>query len=63
MLNAGLVDEVSLLIAPVLDATIGAPASFDRPARQAPHGLRLLSADRCEADLLWLRYALAQENT
>ena len=57
MLRAGLVDEVSLLVAPVADGRVGMPALFDvdhgdaRPWRLVLHGV-----ERRTDDVLWLRY-------
>lgn len=56
-LAADLVDELSLLYAPVADGGVGTPTLFDArdgagPARR----LRLLSARRRRGDLLWVRY-------
>ncbi len=57
MLRAGLVDEVSLLVAPVADGRIGTPALFDDDADDAtPRRLALESVERRADDLLWLRY-------
>jgi riboflavin biosynthesis pyrimidine reductase len=59
LLAAGLVDELSLLVAPVADGTVGTPTLFDAgegldPARR----LRLLAVERRPGDLVWLRYAV-----
>lgn len=60
LLRAGLVDEVSLLVAPVADGRVGTPALFDvddhggdgvRPWRLALEGV-----ERRPDDVLWLRY-------
>lgn len=56
-LAAGAIDELSLLVAPVADGSIGTPSLFDvkgRPGR-ARH-LKLLSVERRRGDLLWIRY-------
>jgi 2,5-diamino-6-(ribosylamino)-4(3H)-pyrimidinone 5'-phosphate reductase len=59
MLAAGLVDEVSLLIAPVVDGRIGTPALFDLDGDGvAPVRLALESVERRAGDVLWLRYRL-----
>jgi 2,5-diamino-6-(ribosylamino)-4(3H)-pyrimidinone 5'-phosphate reductase len=55
MLGAGLIDEVSLLIAPVADARIGAPALFDGED-VTPRRLMLQTVERRAEDVLWLRY-------
>jgi riboflavin biosynthesis pyrimidine reductase len=58
MLRDGLIDEVSLLVAPIADGTIGAPALFDVDAGpdHAARRLSLQSVERRADDLLWLRY-------
>jgi riboflavin biosynthesis pyrimidine reductase len=57
MLRAGLIDEVSLLVAPVADGRMGTPALFDLDdADVAPQRLALESAERRADDFLWLRY-------
>ena len=56
-LAAGLIDELSLLVAPVADGGVGTPTLFD--ARKGPgpaRHLRLLSVERRRGDLLWVRY-------
>jgi riboflavin biosynthesis pyrimidine reductase len=53
LLRAGLVDEVSLLIAPVADGRTGAPAVFDGAL---PRGLALESVERRGGDVVWLKY-------
>ncbi|HEX5871596.1 MAG TPA: dihydrofolate reductase family protein [Longimicrobium sp.] len=57
MLRAGLIDEVSLLLAPVADGRLGTPALFDDDAEDAtPRRLALESVERRAGDILWLRY-------
>ena len=57
MLRAGLVDEVSLLVAPVADGRIGTPALFDVDAADVtPRRLLLDQVERRADDVLWLRY-------
>ncbi len=59
MLRDGLIDEVSLLIAPVADGAVGAPSLFDvdQPAPgQRARRLTLQSVQRRADDVLWLRY-------
>jgi 2,5-diamino-6-(ribosylamino)-4(3H)-pyrimidinone 5'-phosphate reductase len=56
-LRAGLVDEVSLLVAPVVDGRVGTPALFDVQGDDvAPGRLALESVERRPDDVLWLRY-------
>jgi riboflavin biosynthesis pyrimidine reductase len=54
-LSAGLIDEISLLVAPIADGNAGLPTTFDR-APGAPRSLRLKSVERLERDLLHLGY-------
>lgn len=57
MLRAGLIDEVSVIVAPVADGRMGTPALFDAEAREAaPVALVLESVEQREGGLLWLRY-------
>lgn len=59
MLSAGLIDEVSLLIAPVADGRIGTPALFDVAGDDVtPRGLTLESVERREGGLVWMRYSV-----
>jgi riboflavin biosynthesis pyrimidine reductase len=63
MLQAGLVDEVSLLVAPIADGTIGTASVFDV---ELPHGeqspahggrrLELVAVERRAEGVLWVRY-------
>lgn len=58
-LAAGLLDEVSILLAPGIDGRGGMAASFDGlPAETEPFQLRLESADVNDDGSVWLRYAL-----
>jgi 2,5-diamino-6-(ribosylamino)-4(3H)-pyrimidinone 5'-phosphate reductase len=57
MLRAGLIDEVSLLVAPVADGRIGTPALFDVDGDEVPpYRLALDSIERRADDIVWLRY-------
>ena len=61
MLRAGLVDEVSLLVAPVADGRIGTPALFDVDAGDdtdavRPWRLVLEQVERRSEGVVWLRY-------
>jgi 2,5-diamino-6-(ribosylamino)-4(3H)-pyrimidinone 5'-phosphate reductase len=57
MLRAGLIDEVSLLIAPVADGRIGTPALFDVEGHDVvPQRLTLDAVERLTGDLVRLRY-------
>jgi riboflavin biosynthesis pyrimidine reductase len=56
-LAANLIDELSVLLAPVADGTIGAPSLFDATHRAgSARALELLSVERRPADLVWVRY-------
>jgi riboflavin biosynthesis pyrimidine reductase len=56
-LVADLIDELSVLIAPVADGSIGTATLFDATARRGPsRHLRLISVQRLKDDLVWLRY-------
>ena len=57
MLAAGLVDEISVLVAPVVDGRMGQPALFDAVHMKA-RGLVLEGLERRASDVLWLRYRL-----
>jgi riboflavin biosynthesis pyrimidine reductase len=59
MLRAGLIDEVSLLVAPVADGRIGSPALFDvdeEDGHTSAWRLALIGVERRADDMLWLRY-------
>jgi len=58
-LAAGLIDEVSLVLAPVADGTVGSPTVFDvrsGNANRMAAGMTLQSVRRLNKDALWLRY-------
>jgi riboflavin biosynthesis pyrimidine reductase len=58
-LAAGLVDELSILVAPVADGSVGTPTLFDAAGGKGPaRSLRLLSVERRPSDIVWLRYAV-----
>ncbi len=62
MLAAGLIDEVSVLVAPVADGRVGTPALFDGDGRgddAVPRRLVLETVERRVDDVLWLRYRVA----
>jgi 2,5-diamino-6-(ribosylamino)-4(3H)-pyrimidinone 5'-phosphate reductase len=58
-LKAGLIDEFSLVLAPIADGTIGAPTVFEAEKgygkRRATH-FKLKSVKRIYDDFLWIRY-------
>jgi 2,5-diamino-6-(ribosylamino)-4(3H)-pyrimidinone 5'-phosphate reductase len=57
-LHAGLIDEVSLLIAPVADGRVGTPSLFDVPGEGGvvPRRFTLAGVERRADDVLWVRY-------
>lgn len=59
-LEAGLVDEVSLLLAPGIDGRKGETSLFDGISDKSrmPVRLRLQQVEALENDVLWLRYKL-----
>jgi riboflavin biosynthesis pyrimidine reductase len=61
-LRAGLIDEVSLLVAPVADGRVGTPTLFDVAAEGvAPRRLALAHVERRADDMLWLRYRVERD--
>ena len=64
LLHAGLIDEVSVIVSPVVDGRMGTPALFDVEAENVkPHRLALESVERRADDTLWLRYRVANGET
>jgi riboflavin biosynthesis pyrimidine reductase len=61
-LEAGLVDEVSLLLLPGIDGRHGIPAVFDGVAdsKHTAVPLKLKSVERREGDTLWIRYEVVR---
>src|SRR5688572_9532603 len=58
-LRAGLIDEVSLLVAPVADGRIDTPTVFDVLGDDvAPRRVALEEVERRADDVLWLRYRI-----
>ena len=58
-LQAGLIDEISLVIPPVIDGGVRLPSAFDDSplaTGHAPVALKLADVQRLEGDALWLRY-------
>ena len=64
MLRAGLIDEVSLLLAPVADGRMGTAAVFDAEAKDGdrPSRLTLTEVERRAGDMLWLRYRVERSD-
>jgi 2,5-diamino-6-(ribosylamino)-4(3H)-pyrimidinone 5'-phosphate reductase len=67
MLRAGLIDEVSLLIAPTADGGVGTPTLFDidqksgTDAKKQASRLALESFERRPGDVIWLRYRVVSD--
>ena len=58
-LQAGLIDEISLVVPPVIDGGVRLPSAFDDSplaVGHAPVALHLTDVQRLEGDALWLRY-------
>ena len=59
MIQEGLIDELSLLIAPVSDARAGTPALFDIDgAGVKPLQVSLQSVEQLSGGVVWLRYSM-----
>lgn len=63
MLHAGLIDEVSLLVAPVADGRAGMATLFDIEGETTPRRLALLAVERRADDVVWLRYRIEVRTT
>ncbi|MFD0934531.1 RibD family protein, partial [Methylobacterium trifolii] len=64
MLRAGVIDELSLLLAPAIDGVSGTPAVFDFAGEEVDSmgGRRRLVLQSCETlsgGVVWLRYGIA----
>ena len=61
-LQAGLVDELSLLVAPGIDGRHDIPGVFDglSPSKKKAVPLKLTSIERRKHDTLWLRYTVVR---
>lgn len=58
-LNAGLLDEVSILIGAGIDGRGGMPAVFDNlPAAHPVSPLGLIDAQKFDSGAVWLRYSV-----
>ena len=64
-LKAGLIDEFSLVLAPVADGTIGSPTVFEAEEgygdRKATH-FKIKSVERIYENFLWIRYLVVKED-
>lgn len=55
---ADLVDEISMLVAPIVDGSVGTPTLFDAPSNRVPaRRFALTRVEREAHDVVWLRYA------
>lgn len=63
-LEAGLIDEVSVMIAPGIDGRAGRTAVFDGIADREcrPFRLELQSVERWQTGIVWLRYKTVKNN-
>ena len=65
-LQAGLIDEISLIIPPVIDGGTGLASAFDDSPFSEGHSpvpMRLLDAQRLNGSGIWLRYSIGTSNT
>lgn len=62
-LEAGLVDEVSIMLAPGIDGRKGQTAVFDGITNKEcnPYRLKLESVEQLEIGILWLRYKMREQ--
>ncbi|GAC1429612.1 MAG: RibD family protein [Thermoanaerobaculia bacterium] len=58
-LAADLIDELSILIAPIADGSIGTPSLFDAETGPA-RNLELISVQKVKKDIVWLRYRVTR---
>ena len=58
--EAGLLDEVSVMVAPGIDGRSGETAMFDGVRREDcnPYRLRLESVEKFDSGVVWLRYSV-----
>jgi 2,5-diamino-6-(ribosylamino)-4(3H)-pyrimidinone 5'-phosphate reductase len=62
MLAAGLIDEVSVILAPAVDGRVGTPALFDLDGNRAGSSRLVLEhVERRADDVLWLRYSFGSD--
>jgi riboflavin biosynthesis pyrimidine reductase len=58
-LAADLIDELSILVAPIADGSVGTPTLFDSDARRSPaRKMKLMSMEKRAGDIVWLRYKM-----
>lgn len=59
LLHAGVIDEISILILPLVDGTVDSATTFDVGQylpRQDAHELKLIDVQKLAYQVLWLRY-------
>lgn len=61
-LAAGLIDETSTLIHPVVDGQQGVPAIYDHP-QATPRALELIASEVLEGGTVWLRHRIEEPET
>jgi 2,5-diamino-6-(ribosylamino)-4(3H)-pyrimidinone 5'-phosphate reductase len=64
LLDAGVVDEISILQYPIVDGTFNTPSVFDiKKERPKPPAARLtlVSAEKISHDILWVRYKVSMD--
>ncbi len=59
LLAADLIDELSVLVVPVADGSVGSPSLFDAGERSKARALKLMSVEQ-RGDFVWLRYRRAR---
>lgn len=59
-LTAGLIDETSTLVAPVVDGKSGAPAIYERRGISGPQQLRFISTQPLADGYVWLRHQVVR---
>ena len=60
-LAANLIDELSVLVAPVADGSTGTPTLFDVESRRSPaRKLKLISMEKRAGGIVWLRYKVGR---
>lgn len=57
-LNAGLVDEISVLIGPGVDGRVNQPSLFDGRLADKPISLQLKGVQSFDDGAVWLRYMI-----
>ena len=56
-LAADVIDELSVVIAPVADGSVGTPTLFDSDG--PPRNLELIAVETVERDIVWIRYRMS----